>query len=64
MPIIVYSYTGQRFAMMELKVVLATLVLGFQIESVQTRSDLNLNPGLVLQPLNGIKVKLRPRTQD
>ena len=54
--------TGQRFAMMELKVVLSTLLLTFEITSVQKRNELNINPGLVLQPGNGILVKLKIRT--
>ena len=57
-------FTGQRFAMMELKVVLATLLLTFEMKSTQTESDLNPTPGLVLQPENGIWVKLTTRAQS
>lgn len=57
----VLMFLGQKFAMMELKVILATLLRTFQIESTQKQSELRPNPGLVLQPSNGITVKLTSR---
>lgn len=54
--------TGQRFAYMELKVVLATILRNFNIESTQKREDVKPNPGLVLQPSTGIWARLTNRT--
>ena len=53
-----FLVAGQKFAMMELKVILATLLRNFTIESTQKTADLRPNPGLVLQPSGGIMVKL------
>ena len=47
--------------MMELKVIMATLLLNFNIESTQKREDVKPNPGLVLQPSTGIWAKLTSR---
>ena len=55
------SSSGQKFAMMELKVILASLLLNFDIESTQTPAELKPNPGMILQPTHGIKVKLTSR---
>lgn len=49
--------------MMELKVIMATLLRDFHITATQKREELNLNPGLVLQPDSGILVKLSHRSQ-
>ena len=47
--------------MMELKVVLATILRNYTIESTQKREQVKPNPGLVLQPSNGIEVRLTNR---
>lgn len=47
--------------MMELKVILASLLLNFNIESTQKREELRPNPGMILQLTNGIMVKLISR---
>ena len=52
---------GQKFAMMELKVIVATLLRNFTIESVQSTEELTIRPSLIIQPLEGIKVKLTSR---
>ncbi|KAF6041459.1 hypothetical protein EB796_000241 [Bugula neritina] len=52
---------GQKFALMELMIVVGTLLLNFNIESTQTREELGLRAALILQPLNGIHVKLTSR---
>ncbi|XP_067928638.1 cytochrome P450 4V2-like [Watersipora subatra] len=53
---------GQKFAMMELKVIMATILLNFNLVSTQKRDEVKPNPGLVLQPSAGIWVKLSSRT--
>ena len=52
---------GQKFAMMELKVIVATLLRNFTIESVQSTEELTIRPSLIIQPLEGIQVKLTSR---
>jgi len=56
-----YFSLGQRFAMMELKVVLSVILRNFTIHSMQKTQDIHPNPGLVLQPTDGIIVSLTPR---
>uniref|UniRef100_A0A8C5E1Z3 Cytochrome P-450AROM n=1 Tax=Gouania willdenowi TaxID=441366 RepID=A0A8C5E1Z3_GOUWI len=49
---------GQRFAMMEEKVVLASILRNFTVESCQTREELIPVGDLILRPENGIWIKL------
>lgn len=59
---ILFSFlTFLKLAMMELKVVLAIILLNFNIDSTKTREELRPSPGLVLQPSAGIKVNLTSR---
>ena len=44
-----FSYfVGQKFAMMELKVILASLLLNFNIETTQRRSELRSSSGIIV----------------
>ncbi|XP_064457757.1 cytochrome P450 4V2-like [Ornithodoros turicata] len=52
---------GQRFAMMEEKIVLSSLFRHFSVESFQRRDQLDLAGELVLRNRSGIKVKLTSR---
>ncbi|XP_064201142.1 cytochrome P450 4V2-like isoform X1 [Anguilla rostrata] len=52
---------GQRFALMEEKVVLAWLLRRFTVRSCQTRDDLRPLGGLVLRPEKGIWIRLERR---
>ena len=55
-------YTGQKFAMLEEKVVLSTIFRNFNVKSLQrTLEDLNPVEELILRPENGIIVALTPR---
>jgi len=47
--------------MMEVKVILAKLLMNFNIESTQTMEELGIRAALVLHPSNGVKVKLSSR---
>lgn len=47
------SSKGQKYAMMELKVIVASILLNFNIESTQRSEDLRHNPGMILQPNSG-----------
>ncbi|CAL8286246.1 unnamed protein product [Arctogadus glacialis] len=52
---------GQRFAMMEEKVVLASILRSFNIEACQKREELRPFADLILRPSNGILIKLERR---
>ena len=55
---------GQRFAMMEEKVVLANILRKFEIKALKTMDQLEPVVALVLRPFNGIlPVKLSPRSK-
>ncbi|XP_040893260.1 cytochrome P450 4V2 [Toxotes jaculatrix] len=53
---------GQRFALMEEKVVLAYIMRNFNVEACQTREELRPVGELILRPEKGIWIKLEKRT--
>uniref|UniRef100_A0A8C6SEM0 aromatase n=1 Tax=Neogobius melanostomus TaxID=47308 RepID=A0A8C6SEM0_9GOBI len=53
---------GQRFALMEEKVVLASILRNFTVEACQKREDLQPVGELILRPENGILIKVEKRT--
>jgi len=52
---------GQKFAMMEEKVIIANLLRNFKLTSKEKEEDLKLTTQITLAPLNGIKISLEPR---
>ncbi|CAB4010373.1 cytochrome P450 4V2 [Paramuricea clavata] len=52
---------GQRFAMMEEKIVLASILRHFNIKSTQETEDIKITPEIILKPTNGIMVELETR---
>lgn len=52
---------GQKFALMEEKVVLSTLLRNYKFESVDKREDLVLMSELILRPKAGIRLKISKR---
>ena len=54
-------FTGQKFAMLEEKVVVSTIFRNFNVKSLQESDDLNPVAELILRPENGIIVALTPR---
>nr|UOU03280.1 cytochrome P450 4V23/24-2 [Brachionus rubens] len=52
---------GQRFALMEEKVLLANILRRFEIESIKTLDELEPVADLILHPTNGIPVQLKTR---
>ncbi|XP_008336093.1 cytochrome P450 4V2-like [Cynoglossus semilaevis] len=52
---------GQRFALMEEKVVLSSILRKFTIQSLQTREELQPIGELILRPEKGILIKLERR---
>jgi hypothetical protein len=57
-----YSHLGQRFAMQELKIVIATLCRQFNFEALQTIEQTKHVITGILTPLNGLHVKVTKRT--
>ena len=58
-----FDILGQRFAMMEEKVMLSYVLRRFNIESCQLRQDLNPVAEIILRPQDGIHVKLTHRVK-
>ena len=52
---------GQRFAMMEIKILMAYLFKFFDFKSVDERKDLGIEANLIIRPKFGIKVKVNKR---
>ena len=51
---------GQRFALMEEKVVLAKLLRAFEIRALDKEEEMETALLLILAPANGVNVVLRP----
>lgn len=49
---------GQKFAMYEEKIILATVLRKFRFEAVDTPKSAPPMPDIILRPKNGIRVKL------
>lgn len=56
--------TGQRFAMMEEKVILASILRYFDVVACQKREELRPLGELILRPENGIWIKLERRKRS
>lgn len=54
--------TGQKFAMLELKVLLSTFLRKYHVTSLQKLSDMDIVAESVLNPPHGIKIKIKRRT--
>ena len=57
----IFLSTGQKFAMLEEKVILSSIFRNFTVKSMQEREDLNPVAELILRPEKGIVVQLTPR---
>ncbi|XP_047102529.1 cytochrome P450 4c3-like [Schistocerca piceifrons] len=55
---------GQKFAIMEEKIVLSTLLRSFRIESLEKPEDIKLTGELILRPKDGIRVKLTRKQRN
>jgi len=53
-------YIGQKFALLEEKVVLAHLFRRFTVEAAEKRVDKKILPELVLRPHDGLKIRMKP----
>jgi cytochrome P450 family 4 len=54
-------FTGQKFAMLEMKEVLSTVLRHFELRAVYPERDEKPVPDLILRPKHGIHLKLLPR---
>ncbi|OXA59143.1 cytochrome P450 4c3 [Folsomia candida] len=52
---------GQKFALLEEKVVLSKLFMNYNFQSVLKRIDVKMVPDIILRPCEGIKVKVTKR---
>ncbi|XP_043651942.1 cytochrome P450 4c3 [Drosophila teissieri] len=52
---------GQKFAILEEKAVISTVLRKYKIEAVDRREDLTLLGELILRPKDGLRVKITPR---
>ncbi|PSN42807.1 Cytochrome P450 4c3 [Blattella germanica] len=52
---------GQKFAILEEKAVIASVLRRYRVEAVDRREDLTLLGELILRPKHGLKVKIFPR---
>ena len=60
-PTRVTHFAGQKFAMLEEKVVLSSLFRNYELKSSQTTEDLGIFFELVIRHENGVRVTLDPR---
>lgn len=58
---VVFWCSGQRFALMEEKVVLSSILRNFNVEACQKREDIRPVGELILRPEQGIWIKLEKR---
>ncbi|KAK8785002.1 hypothetical protein V5799_008633 [Amblyomma americanum] len=54
---------GQKYASMEVKIVIATILRHFLLKAVDQRDQLILTCELVLRPVNGLRVAFAPRSR-
>lgn len=54
-------FSGQKFALLEEKVVIATILRKYKITSVEKPSEIKLLFELILKTENGINIKLEKR---
>jgi cytochrome P450 family 4 len=67
MPVLIHDVTfllssGQKFALLEEKAVISSLLRKYRVEAVDRREDLTLMGELILRPKHGLRIKIFPRT--
>jgi cytochrome P450 len=58
------TFLGQRFAMMEEKVILANILRKFEIKSLKSLDELQPLVEMILKPSTGIPIKLKIREKN
>ena len=59
-----FLQTGQKFAMLELKVLLSSLLRRYRIESLQKFEEISRVAELVMRPGTGIKIRISRRVPE
>jgi hypothetical protein len=59
--VIFLLFSGQKFALLEEKVVISSLLRKYRVEAVDRREDLTLMGELILRPKHGLRIKIFPR---
>ena len=54
-------FSGQRFAMMELKIVLAQILRKFQIKSLDAPENIKIMIDLIMRPKDGLRIAFKRR---
>lgn len=57
-------FIGQRFAVMEEKVIVSSVLRNFTLESLDSRDKISPVPELILKPSIPIRMRIRPRHSD
>lgn len=57
----VWCFIGQRFALMEEKTILASILRRYRVEAVTKRDELILMGELILRPRDGIRLRFNSR---
>lgn len=52
---------GQKFAILEEKAVISTVLRRFKVEAIDRREDLTLLGELILRPKDGLRVRISDR---
>jgi cytochrome P450 len=52
---------GQKFALMEEKVLISSVFRNFQVKSMESREDVKLLAELILRPKDGLKIQLKSK---
>jgi hypothetical protein len=60
----IFFFTGQRYAIMEMKTVLSSIVRNFKIRSLNKTKDIHPVMGLTLTPHGGVHIELTLREND
>lgn len=56
------SCVGRKFAMLQLKVLLSTLIRKYRVSSTRTQKDFKLQGDIILKMTNGFYISMEPRT--
>lgn len=56
------SCVGRKFAMLQLKVLLSTIIRNYEVFSSRTEKDFQLQGDIILKMANGFQITLQPRT--
>lgn len=58
---LLFYIPGQKFAILEEKVILSNILRKFKVEAVEKMEDLTIISEIILKSKSGIKVRLAPR---